>query len=263
MSKQKKLNPAQREKKQQAAEARKQAQKQAKFKTFTIAAIAILAVILAGSLLAYVLSDRDTDTTATSSNSGTAATSATIQTTPPDATLQGDGATLETAVATHIAKIEIKNYGTITLELYGNTAPISVNNFVALAENGFYDGLTFHRIIEGFMMQGGAPSASSPVISSIPGEFSDNGYVNNLRHKRGVISMARSSVMNSATSQFFIMHADKTHLDGQYAAFGIVIEGIEIVDAICADAQPTDGNGSIAAAQQPVILSVTFTAIEN
>ena len=260
MSKQKKLTPAQREKKQQAAEARKQAQKKKRFQTLITACAAILMVILAATLVATVLSGRDAGTSATSDPSGTAST---LQTTAPDPTLQGDGATLETAVATHIAKIDIQNYGTITLELYGNTAPISVNNFVALAEGGFYTGLNFHRIIEGFMMQGGAPGENSPTLTPIPGEFSSNGYVNNLLHKRGVISMARSSVLDSATSRFFIMHADKTHLDGQYAAFGMVIDGIEIVDAICTDATPTDGNGSIAADQRPVILSVTVTRVEE
>ena len=235
MSKEKKLTPAQREKKQQAAEARKQAQKKSKYKTLIIACTAILLVILAAVMLATVLSDLN----------------------------KGDGATLETAVATHIAKIDIQDYGTITLELYGKTAPISVRNFVTLAKSGFYNGLNFHRIIDGFMMQGGAPNENSPTLTPIPGEFSTNGYVNNLLHKRGVISMARSSVLDSATSQFFIMQADKTHLDGKYAAFGMVIDGIEIVDAICADATPTDGNGSIAADQRPVILSVTVTRVKK
>ena len=257
MSQKKKLTPAQREKKQQAIEARKQQKKQAMIKTAAIAGIAILAVILAAVLLATALSDKNTQTSATN-NPGTTQPA---QTTAPAEKLQGDGATLDTAVATHIAKIEIKDYGTITLELYGNTAPISVNNFVSLAESGFYTGLTFHRIIEGFMMQGGAPNAESPNLTPIPGEFASNGYVNNLKHQRGVISMARSSVMDSATSQFFIMHADKTHLDGDYAAFGMVIDGIEVVDAICADAKPTDGNGSIAAAERPIILSVTVTPV--
>lgn len=168
---------------------------------------------------------------------------------------QGDGATLETAKATHYCVIEIENYGTIKAELYGNTAPITVANFVELAQSGFYTGLTFHRIIEGFMMQGGGGKATK----SIKGEFSINGVENNLLHERGVLSMARTNVPDSATSQFFIMHADYPSLDGKYAAFGKVIEGIEVVDAICTGVTPTDGNGSIAREDQPVIKSITVT----
>ena len=169
----------------------------------------------------------------------------------------GDGATLETAKATHYVTIEIENYGTIKAELYGKTAPISVENFVTLAESGFYNGLTFHRIISGFMMQGGAPNNSSPKVTPIKGEFSVNGVENNLLHKRGVLSMARTDVMDSATSQFFIMHETSPHLDGKYAAFGMVTEGMDVVDAICAAARPTNNNGAIAKADQPVIKSVT------
>ena len=172
---------------------------------------------------------------------------------------KGDGATLETAVATHYAVIEIENYGTIKAELYGKSAPVTVANFVALAQKGFYNGLNFHRIIENFMMQGGAPSASSGKADSIYGEFSSNGFENNLLHLRGVLSMARTSEPDSASSQFFIMHKDSPHLDGDYAAFGMVIEGIEVVDAICAAAEPIDGNGSIAADARPVITSITVT----
>ena len=128
-------------------------------------------------------------------------------TTPPVSRENGgDGATLETAAATHYVTIEIENYGTLKGELYGNTAPISVNNFVSLAQSGFYDGLTFHRIIEGFMMQGGAPNADSPSVETIRGEFAANGIENNLLHEPGVLSMARTNVMDSATSQFFVMH---------------------------------------------------------
>ena len=184
-----------------------------------------------------------------------------VETEPAEIMGDGDGATLETAVATHYVTIEIANYGTIKAELYGNTAPISVENFVSLAESGFYDGLTFHRIIAGFMMQGGAPKADSPEVMPIVGEFEANGITNNLQHQKGVLSMARTSVKDSATSQFFIMHEYAPHLDGQYAAFGLVIEGIEVVDAVCESAQPTDGNGSIAPADQPVITSITVETV--
>ena len=169
----------------------------------------------------------------------------------------GDGSTLDSAVATHYVTMEIENYGTIKAELYGYAAPISVKNFVTLAESGFYNGLTFHRIIEGFMMQGGAPNDNSPEVAPIKGEFASNGLVNNLIHRRGVLSMARASQMDSATSQFFIMHQPAPHLDGDYAAFGLVTEGMDVVDRICTEAQPYNNNGGIAAADQPVIKSIT------
>ena len=161
---------------------------------------------------------------------------------------------------THYADIVIKDYGTITVELYGKLAPITVENFVSLAESGFYDGLTFHRIMSGFMMQGGDPAGngSGGAANEIKGEFAANGVANDLSHKRGVISMARSKAYDSASSQFFIMHGDSTHLDGSYAAFGCVISGIEVVDEVCATAQPIDNNGTIPAAQQPVIESITI-----
>lgn len=136
--------------------------------------------------------------------------------------------------------------------------PITVANFVKLANEGFYDGLTFHRIFSGFMIQGGDPNGNGTGGSdeTIKGEFSANGVKNNISHVRGVISMARSSSYNSASSQFFIVHEDSTYLDGKYAAFGHVISGMEVVDAICEDAEPTDGNGTIPAEKQPVITSI-------
>ncbi|MBP3435152.1 MAG: peptidylprolyl isomerase [Clostridia bacterium] len=163
--------------------------------------------------------------------------------------------------ATYYADIVIKDYGTITVELYQNMAPITVENFINLAESGFYDGLTFHRIMKGFMIQGGDPGGdgiSDDNQETIVGEFESNGYDNPLSHKRGVISMARTGDPNSASSQFFIMHKDSPHLDGDYAAFGEVTEGIEVVDAVCESAQPVDGNGKILASQQPVIETITI-----
>lgn len=158
------------------------------------------------------------------------------------------------------AVIEIENYGIITLELDGNAAPITVANFVKLAEAGFYDGLTFHRIMEGFMMQGGCPLGTGTGGSdkNIKGEFKSNGVDNPLSHTRGAISMARAMAPNSASSQFFIVHQDATFLDGDYAAFGYVTEGIEVVDAVCEAAEPTDNNGSIPKENQPVITSITI-----
>ena len=134
-----------------------------------------------------------------------------------------------------IATITMKDGGVITLVLYPELAPNTVSNFVTLANEGFYDGLIFHRVISGFMIQGGCPlgTGTGNPGYAIKGEFSANGYTANvLQHQRGVISMARSQLMDSAGSQFFIMHQTATHLDGQYAAFGRVTEGMEIVDAI-------------------------------
>lgn len=161
-------------------------------------------------------------------------------------------------VGTHHVEINVKDYGTIKVELDGDTAPITVTNFLKLAEEGFYDGLTFHRIITGFMIQGGDPEGNGTGGSDekIKGEFSQNGVENNISHVRGTISMARSSAMDSASSQFFIVQADSTYLDGQYAGFGTVTEGMEIVDQICADTPVTDSNGTVEAENQPVIESI-------
>lgn len=131
-------------------------------------------------------------------------------------------------------QIDIKDFGKIKVELLPDTAPVSVNNFMYLAEKGFYDGLTFHRVINGFMIQGGCPKGNGTGGPgwTIKGEFKANGVDNTIKHKRGVISMARAQNPNSAGSQFFIMHEDAPHLDGMYAAFGRVTEGIDVVDAV-------------------------------
>ena len=131
-------------------------------------------------------------------------------------------------------EMKVKDFGTVTLELYPEIAPITVANFVKLAQSGFYDGLTFHRIFPGFMIQGGDPNGDgSGGSDTIKGEFSANGVKNDLSHTRGVISMARLATdYNSGSCQFFIMHADYTSLDGQYAAFGKVVDGMDVIDAI-------------------------------
>lgn len=161
----------------------------------------------------------------------------------------------------HYAEIEVEDYGVISLELDADTAPITVTNFVNLAKDGFYDGLTFHRIIDGFMIQGGDPLGNGTGGSdkTIKGEFSDNGVENDISHVRGTISMARSSDPDSASSQFFIVHQDSTYLDGQYAAFGHVTDGMDVVDAICEDTPVQDNNGTVAADNQPVITSITIS----
>ena len=161
---------------------------------------------------------------------------------------------------THHAEIEVKDYGTIEVELDADSAPVTVTNFVKLAQDGFYDGLTFHRIIDGFMIQGGDPNGNGTGGSdeNIKGEFSNNGVENNISHTRGTISMARAQDPDSGSSQFFIVQADSTFLDGDYAGFGHVTEGMDIVDKICEDAKPTDDNGTISKEEQPVIEKVTI-----
>ena len=161
-------------------------------------------------------------------------------------------------------EIKVKNYGSIKLKLDANIAPITVSNFVGLANDGFYNGLTFHRIIKGFMIQGGDPNGDGTGGSkqTIKGEFSANGVDNPLKYTRGVISMARSQLYDSASSQFFIMHEDTSSLDGQYAAFGCAYSGMDIVDKICDDVKTEDSNGTVSKKNQPVIESITCTKIQ-
>ncbi len=164
----------------------------------------------------------------------------------------------------YYAVITVKDMGEIKLELDADTAPITVTNFVNLVNDGFYDGLTFHRVIDGFMIQGGDPKGNGTGGSdkTIKGEFLQNGVKNNLKHTRGVISMARSSAPNSASSQFFIMHETATHLDGLYAAFGKVTSGMDVVDKIAKNTPVIDSNGTVMAENQPVITSVKMTEKE-
>lgn len=166
--------------------------------------------------------------------------------------------TSQQLTGTHHAAITVQDYGEIDVELDADTAPITVTNFVKLVQDNFYDGLTFHRIIDGFMIQGGDPNGDGTggAKDTIKGEFSSNGVKNDISHVRGTISMARSTDPDSASSQFFIVQSDSTHLDGDYAAFGHVTSGMDIVDQICKDAKPTDGNGTISKDQQPVIESI-------
>ena len=162
------------------------------------------------------------------------------------------------STGTHHAEMVIKDYGTVKMELYADIAPITVANFAKLVNKGFYNGLTFHRIISGFMIQGGDPLGNGTGGSDeeIKGEFASNGIENSISHTRGTISMARASAYNSASSQFFIMHQDYTGLDGAYAAFGKVTEGMEFVDKICEDVVPVDNNGTVLKSKQPVIVSI-------
>lgn len=174
--------------------------------------------------------------------------------------LTGCSSDEETLTGKHHAEIIVQDYGTIKVELDADQAPITVQNFIDLANSGFYDGLTFHRIIEGFMIQGGDPNGDGTGGSghTIRGEFTQNGINNTLSHTRGAISMARSSAMNSASSQFFIVHEDSTYLDGSYAVFGYVTEGMDVVDAIATSVTSEDSNGTVAKENQPVIEKITI-----
>ncbi|MBS5284872.1 MAG: peptidylprolyl isomerase [Clostridiales bacterium] len=210
-----------------------------------------MAALMAVSLLAGC----SQDSTAESSTKEAAKTESTAPETTAAETQPLD---LEAAAGKHHVEITVKDYGTITAELDGDNAPISTANFLKLAGEGFYDGLTFHRIISGFMIQGGDPLGNGMGGSEdeIKGEFSANGVENPLSHTRGAISMARSQNMDSASSQFFIVHEDSTYLDGQYACFGYVTEGMEVVDAICEAVAVEDNNGTVAKENQPVIESI-------
>ena len=215
----------------------------------------LLTLAFAATMLAGCGSKTDTtDTTET-----------TEETSAADETSDGAADTADTSedgellTGLHHVTIDVQDYGTISLELDADTAPISVTNFINLANEGFYDGLTFHRIISGFMIQGGDPNGNGTGGSekTIKGEFSANGVENDISHVRGVISMARANDPDSGSSQFFIVHEDSTFLDGQYAAFGHVTDGLDVVDAICEAVPVQDNNGTVAAADQPVITAVT------
>lgn len=158
-------------------------------------------------------------------------------------------------------EIEVEDFGMIKATLNGDVAPITVSNFVSLAKDGFYDGLTFHRVVEGFVIQGGDPEGNGTGGSGnqIKGEFSANGVENELSHTRGALSMARGQDYDSASSQFFIVQEDSTYLDGEYAAFGYVTEGMEVVDAICESTPVTDRIGNVEREDQPVISSIKVT----
>lgn len=169
-----------------------------------------------------------------------------------------EGKDVELMSGKHNVVITVKDYGEIALELDADVAPITVTNFINLVNKGFYDGKTFHRIIKGFMIHGGSPNGTNVGGSgeSIFGEFASNGIENSISHKRGVISMARGTNPNSASSQFFIVHQDSIYLDGEYAGFGHVTSGMEVVDKIVEDVRQTDGDGVVPKEEQPVIESI-------
>lgn len=166
---------------------------------------------------------------------------------------------------THYAVIDVQNFGEIYLELYANIAPATVTNFINLANEGFYNGLTFHRVVKDFIIQGGDPYGDGTGTSTynLPGEFALNGFDNSLSHLRGTISMARAEGYDSASCQFFIVHQDSTGLDGVYAAFGRVISGMDVVDEICIAAIVEDDDGTVLSENQPIINSIYTIDKEN
>ena len=239
----------------------------------------LFALSLVFAMLFSFAACNDSTTTATDSSSVKSPTLSAADDSSQDADANTN--TTEDVVK---AEIEIVDYGTIKLDLYADEAPKTVANFVKLAKDGFYNGLTFHRIMADFMMQGGDPLGNGTGGSDedIEGEFSANGHQNNISHIRGTISMARSGsgyeqylsmgytladlpadaqsdlkrAYNSGSSQFFIVHKDSTFLDGNYAAFGRVTDGMDVVDAVCEKAKPTDDNGTISKGDQPVIKTI-------
>ena len=225
---------------------------------------ALCVTAMSAGLLAGCGSSDKTEESTKTEETAKEETSSQEETETKAASSDSDNVLLDTSkelTGIHHAEIEVKDYGTIDVELDADTAPITVTNFVKLAQEGFYDGLTFHRIMDGFMIQGGDPNGDGTGGSkeNIKGEFSNNGVDNDISHTRGTISMARASDPDSASSQFFIVQADSTFLDGDYAGFGHVTEGMDIVDKICEDAKPTDDNGTIPSDQQPVIEKITIT----
>ncbi|MDO4623072.1 MAG: peptidylprolyl isomerase [Eubacteriales bacterium] len=227
----------------------------------------LLTLCLAGSMLfsgCGSSSGSSSNTSAASSisetrDTGNAETAADTAAAAADSSAEAEALLSE---GIYTAEITIKDYGTITVEMDAAKAPITVSNFVSLVKDGFYDGLTFHRIISGFMIQGGDPLGNGTGGSDqeIIGEFAANGITNDQSHTRGAVSMARSNMPDSASSQFFIVHEDSNFLDGQYACFGYVTSGMEIVDAICENTPVTDSNGTVQKNDQPVIESIRIVS---
>ena len=172
--------------------------------------------------------------------------------------LVGCGGGSKSWKGTHHAEIVVEEYGTITIEINADIAPITASNFLNLAKKGFYDGNSFYRVIDGFAIYGGDPNGNGTGTSgsTIEGEFTANGVANSLTNTRGAIGMARGTHYNSASCQFYILQSDATYLDGDFAVFGYVISGINVVDQICAGTPTTGSDGYVAGANQPVIKEI-------
>lgn len=228
--------------------------------THDVSRRAFLALSLAAGLGGISALSACSQATQSTDSSSTTSTNQTSKDDPSKTSLLSEPLDNGYKEGIHHATIEVDQFGTIELELNATNTPITVSNFADLVNQHFYDGLTFHRIISGFMAQGGDPNGDGTGGSArkIVGEFSENGIVNAIQHKRGTISMARSAGYNSASSQFFIMHQDSSSLDGKYAAFGKVTSGMDVIDAMCERIIPSDNNGSVPKDQQPRITSIVM-----
>jgi len=216
-----------------------------------IIAIIIITVIIIAGVTIYIIANKNNDTVTTSKENEN------NQKIEEEKEMNNEP--IEYLSGKHNVEIEVKDLGVIALELDADIAPITVTNFIKLVKQGFYNGLTFHRIIDGFMIQGGDPLGNGMGGSSekIKGEFIANGVANSISHVRGVISMARAGYSyDSASSQFFIVHEDSLFLDGQYASFGKVTSGMEIVDKIAENTQVEDSNGTVLKENQPIIKEI-------
>ena len=216
-----------------------------------IIAIIIITVIIIAGVTIYIIANKNNDTVTTSKENEN------NQKIEEEKEMNNEP--IEYLSGKHNVEIEVKDLGVIALELDADIAPITVTNFIKLVKQGFYNGLTFHRIIDGFMIQGGDPLGNGMGGSSekIKGEFIANGVANSISHVRGVISMARAGYSyDSASSQFFIVHEDSAFLDGQYASFGKVTSGMEIVDKIAENTQVEDSNGTVLKENQPIIKEI-------
>ncbi|MBQ9057819.1 MAG: peptidylprolyl isomerase [Atopobiaceae bacterium] len=228
-----------------------------------LALLALVVCVFAVLLSACATNTQNgaTNSTAAESSASTAsqssASASTESSTSSGSTAIENASSIDYSKGIHHAVIEVQDMGTIEVELNATIAPLSVSNFARLAEAHFYDGLTFHRIITGFMVQGGAPNENSDLsqLEFVKGEFSANGVLNTIKHERGTISMARASDYDSGNSQFFIMHVDNSSLDGQYAAFGHVTSGMDVVDKL-AETPVEDSNGTVAEQNQSIITSI-------
>jgi peptidyl-prolyl cis-trans isomerase B (cyclophilin B) len=238
----------------------KEQQAAAKANRLTVLVCLVAVLVIIAAVAAVIVVSKNASGSSSGQESQTAASTSTVAVDMSDIEAEIDSLSVsdfeETDQVTEYVKITVKDHGDIILRLRSDIAPITVANFQSLVSKGFYDGLTFHRVYKGFMIQGGDPNGDGTGGSdqTIKGEFSSNGVTNDLSHVRGVISMARSSAMDSASSQFFICHADSTFLDGNYASFGYVVAGLDTVDSVANVAVQENSSGEISSPLSAVVI---------